>query len=81
MASQWSGGSIPAPTGVTPNLIDPQSQWAGNLALHTICLTTTTAFMAMRLYTRISINKTKLGPDDCECGGPLASLILAYTYI
>lgn len=65
MASQL-GGSMSPPAGVEPNLVDPPSQLSNNIALHTICLTLITVLVAIRLYTRIAINKMKLGLDDCE---------------
>lgn len=65
MASQW-GGSIPPPEGVEVNLVDPPSQLPNNIAMHTVCLTLVTMFVAIRVYTRLGINKARLGLDDCE---------------
>ncbi|EFE32412.1 integral membrane protein Pth11-like, putative [Trichophyton benhamiae CBS 112371] len=64
MATQWLG-AIPPPPGVTPNIIDPPSQRSGNIALHTVCLTLATAAVAMRVYTRTIVTRTKMGADDC----------------
>lgn len=64
MASQL-GGAMSAPPGMEPNFIDPPSQQKSNLVQHATCLTLVTMFVAMRLYSRLSILKTKLDSDDC----------------
>ncbi|KAK3934314.1 hypothetical protein QBC46DRAFT_400152 [Diplogelasinospora grovesii] len=66
MASGWLG-AYPPPPGVTPNFDDPPSQIPGGIALHTVCLTLVTAAVAMRVYTRTRITRTKLGIDDYFC--------------
>ncbi|KAM5447045.1 hypothetical protein MaudCBS49596_006226 [Microsporum audouinii] len=76
MAAQWLG-AIPPPPGVTPNIIDPPSQWAGNIALHTVCLTLATAAVAMRVYTRTLITRTRMGVDDYFC---LISYVLTVAF-
>lgn len=64
MATGWLG-AIPAPNGTKPNFENPPSQLAGNIALHTVCLSLATLSVTVRLYTRAAITKTKLGIDDC----------------
>ncbi|KAK2849620.1 hypothetical protein FQN49_005575 [Arthroderma sp. PD_2] len=76
MATQWLG-AIPPPPGVTPNIIDPPSQMNGNIALHTVCLTLATSAVAMRIYTRTFVTRTKMGVDDYFC---LASFVLTVAF-
>ncbi|KAF3482730.1 putative Integral membrane protein Pth11-like [Arthroderma uncinatum] len=76
MATQWLG-AIPPPPGVTPNIVDPPSQWNGNIALHTVCLTLATTAVAMRIYTRTIITRTKMGVDDYLC---LVSFVLTVAF-
>ncbi|RAH43285.1 uncharacterized protein BO95DRAFT_516527 [Aspergillus brunneoviolaceus CBS 621.78] len=63
MATQWIGVLQP-PDGEESNLIDPVNQLGNNIALHTVCLTLATAGVAIRIYTRVGILKSKLGLDD-----------------
>lgn len=65
MATQWIGVLQP-PDGEESNLIDPVNQLGNNIALHTVCLTLATAGVAIRIYTRVGILKSKLGLDDCK---------------
>ncbi|KAI0892238.1 hypothetical protein F4806DRAFT_505649 [Annulohypoxylon nitens] len=76
MASQM-GGALPPPPGIEPNFIDPPSQAKGNLTQHATCLTLVTMFVAMRIYTRLRINRTNLGIDDYFC---VLSYALDWTY-
>ncbi|KAF2790392.1 hypothetical protein K505DRAFT_340454 [Melanomma pulvis-pyrius CBS 109.77] len=76
MATGWLG-ALPPPPGVDANIVNPHSQWHSNIALHTACLTLSTASVAMRLYTRARITRTKLGIDDWFC---LLSYFLSITF-
>lgn len=62
--AEIGGGAIPAPPGVTPNLINPVDHTKQNIILHTICLVLITTAITVRLYTRAFITR-KLGADDC----------------
>lgn len=53
------------PKGSEPNFINPPSHDKANVILHTICLTLTTLFVMMRLYTRHYISQW-IGWDDCK---------------
>lgn len=66
MSSQWSSGSMPPPSGEMVNLVDPPNQLGANIAVHTIFLTGSTLAILLRLYTRLRINQSSLGTDDCK---------------
>lgn len=67
MATQWfTGGALPPPPGIEPNFVDPPSQLHGNIALHTVFLSVATLAVAMRLFTRLYMLRTRLGIDDCK---------------
>ena len=57
--------AMKSPEGVEPNFINPPSHDKANVILHTICLTLTTLFLMMRLYTRHYISHW-VGWDDCK---------------
>jgi hypothetical protein len=57
--------AFPPPPGVIPNFVNPDSQDTATIVLHTVCLTLTTFFIVMRVYTRHFISLW-LGWDDCE---------------
>lgn len=65
MSSQWSQGTVPAPPGVVPNLIDPPDQLDKNIAVHSVFLTLSTLALIMRSYTRLFVNRLAFGIDDC----------------
>lgn len=65
MSSQWLTGSMPPPAGETVNLVNPPNQLDANVTVHTIFLTASTLAILMRLYTRLRINQSHLGTDDC----------------
>lgn len=62
-------GAIPPPVGEQANFTNPPNQMKSTIALHTVCLTAVTLWVALRIYTRHFINR-QLRLDDCEVTGP-----------
>lgn len=54
---------IPPPPGVKSNFANPQSQTAGTVALHAVCLFLVTCCVSIRLYTKKFIGH-EIGLDD-----------------
>lgn len=66
-SSESYPGVLPPPDGFEANIVNPShTQMPNNIALHTVCLTLITLFVAMRIYTRWIIIKVALGVDDCK---------------
>ena len=64
----WERGNfsaIPAPPGLSSNFIDPPSKASWDIVTQTVCLTTATALVAMRIYTKFKVLRNP-GWDDCE---------------
>ena len=58
-------GALPAPSGITPNFIDPYSIQTSLIMSGVLCLTLTTLTTAIRLYTKLLIIKAH-GWADCR---------------
>lgn len=56
-------GIEPAPAGQTVNFVDPPTQTAANIAMYTIMLVACALCLAVRMYTRTTINRS-FGFDD-----------------
>lgn len=56
-------GMKPAPAGQTVNFVDPPTQTAANIAMYTVMLVACTLCLAVRMYTRKTINRS-FGFDD-----------------
>ncbi|EEA28687.1 conserved hypothetical protein [Talaromyces marneffei ATCC 18224] len=56
-------GIKPAPAGQTVDFVDPPTQAAANIAMYTIMLVACTICLAVRMYTRATINRS-FGFDD-----------------
>lgn len=52
------------PPGVTSNFVDPQSLQIYNVITLTVCMTISTLFVAMRIYTNARITRS-LNWEDC----------------
>ena len=63
--SQSIKGGLPPPPGVVPNFINPPSEQPVIITVQVLCLVSSTAFVAARVYTKARILRT-LGWDDCE---------------
>ncbi|KAE8555694.1 hypothetical protein EYB25_000392 [Talaromyces marneffei] len=59
-------GIKPAPAGQTVDFVDPPTQAAANIAMYTIMLVACTICLAVRMYTRATINRS-FGFDDAFC--------------
>lgn len=64
---------VPPPSGLESNFVNPPTQTAGTIALHTTCLSLATLCVAIRIYTRKFIMHD-VGLDDCK--NVLSSLTL-----
>lgn len=69
-------GIKPAPAGQTVNFVDPPTQTAANIAMYTVMLVACTVCLAVRMYTRTTINRS-FGFDD---GKSLISHIRQLSY-
>ena len=58
-------GAMQPPPGVQPNFVNPPNRNAEIIAITTIALIFSTAFVAARTYTRIAVLKCH-GWEDCE---------------
>lgn len=56
-------GALPAPSGVTPNFINPYSIQTSLVISGVLCLALTTLTTAIRLYTKLLIVKAHGWPD------------------
>lgn len=63
--NEVGGGAIPAPPGVSANLVNPPDHTRDFIILHTICVALVTTAVGVRFFTRALITR-KVGLDDCE---------------
>ena len=70
-------GALPPPAGVTPNFVDPPSQDAVIIAVHTVFLTLSTLFVSMRVLLRAYVLRS-FGWDDGKWAIYGANLRLMY---
>lgn len=58
-------GGLPPPPGVTPNFVNPESLHSEWVLMMSMCLTFTTIFVFLRMYTKLVIIKSH-GWEDCK---------------
>lgn len=58
-------GLAKPPPGVTPNFENPVSIWSEIVPSNLVGLSLATAFLCMRIYTRVVVSRAP-GWDDCE---------------
>ena len=58
-------GGLPPPPGVTPNFVNPESLHTEWVLMMSMCLTFTTIFICVRMYTKLVIIKSH-GWEDCK---------------
>ncbi|KAL9066665.1 MAG: hypothetical protein Q9161_007424 [Pseudevernia consocians] len=63
-SSEITGG-LPAPPGVKPNFVDPESLHVYNVICQAVCLPASTLFVLARLFTKLRV-KPPMGPEDCK---------------
>lgn len=59
-------GFVPPPPGVEPNFTNPDYRSAGIVPITAVFVTLSTAFLAVRTYTKAHIIKI-FGLEDCKC--------------
>lgn len=71
--------TIPPPPGVTPNLVNPPAygvdEWTFSAS---VCLSVTTLIVAIRVYTRLCLSRTRLWED---CKGFLSRQIVSIPFL
>lgn len=67
-------GGLRPPSGVTPNFVDPYSLRGYFILTFVMCVTITTIFISMRLYTKIIIIKAHEW-EDCTYDMALKSVL------
>ncbi|GAM34678.1 hypothetical protein TCE0_015f02406 [Talaromyces pinophilus] len=67
-------GIKPAPAGQTVNFVDPPTQTAANITMYTVMLVVCAVCLAVRMYTRTTINRS-FGFDDAFCIAGFAFLV------
>jgi hypothetical protein len=60
----WDQPTIPAPPGVTPNLVNPYTMHPYNVLTQSVCLTIATLLVWIRIYTKKFV-LDGLGWEDC----------------
>lgn len=69
MQSESVRGAVPPPPGVEPNFTNPVYRSAGIVPITAVFVTLSTAFLAVRTYTKAHIIKI-FGLEDCTCPAP-----------
>ncbi|KAI1211921.1 uncharacterized protein F4807DRAFT_458126 [Annulohypoxylon truncatum] len=69
--------AVPPPAGQTSNFVDPPSQEATMIAVSTVMMALTLAFVSLRLYTSFRVTR-KPGLEDWLC---IVALVLSFGHI